>query len=197
MLIDAEHHRRRWEERLEAGKSLHPHETGPRVMRPAFGVVPMGHDGQLHLVGAEEVEAGCPVQGAADLIDFVHRQRVTAEGDGRRAGEHQLRALLPSLKHGRQDRGISQVIDRVGRAAGAGDDVVRLGQRRQCLRLGARQVVATGKVPDAVQAPGLCGSTPESAPQSTRLPARIRPGSPGTRGAAVYGRDRRAAVDGL
>src|SRR3990170_1232938 len=142
VFIDPQDDRLRRQERVEAGETVHPHEAGPRVMRGALGVVPGGHDGQFPPLAAKEGETFGPGEGPADLVDLVDRKRVPAEGDRRHAGEDQLSPFLPALDHRRQDGGIAQLIDGIGRAARAGDDVVGFGQGRQGRRLLSRGILS-------------------------------------------------------
>ncbi len=93
LLVDADHGQVGREQLHQLGEARLAHETAAGIqLFAAIVVVPVRDENQRQAVSAEEIQPGLPVQVLAHLVDLVNRQGVSADGNGRGAGQHQGRA---------------------------------------------------------------------------------------------------------
>ena len=131
VLVDAEDVHPVGEEIFEDAKATLAHVAVPSVVRAAFGVVVVRHDGSAQPGGAQQIETVEPARRLTHLVHLVHRQRAHAESDRGGAGKGHAATVAELRGEEIRHRRAGPLAERIARASGPGEDVARLGDPRE------------------------------------------------------------------
>ncbi len=125
MLFQAKDAARLGQNGFQLLKTRSPHIAITRVVRSAFGVVPVRNHHEIEAETRQNVEAGTPVQVLAHLVDLINRQRVPSHGQRGGTGSHKAPAPLDNLREDLRNRRFPPLLHRIRGTARTDEDIVR------------------------------------------------------------------------